>query len=204
MVLADERRIYYSYIAVYLLGASLIYLGLVGFEAKLIPSAIPRSALSAIGVSFLYVVLLKRFLWRFPPVRLLLGIRKPYIAGRWKGFIRSSYTQHKVEHQVFLEFFQDLDHIRLWYYDEHAVTHSLVAEFAEEPTGGPVRLYCVYRNEPIRTDQKRLLAHTGVMDLLVDQSGRRILGTYYNNPRERRTFGELEVAFVSRRRLGSF
>ncbi len=174
------------------------------FALELQLSALFRSAVSALGVSTLLVIFLNKYLWRIGLLRKLLRIKIPYVRGRWEGYVLSSYSKHQTKHPVAVEFEQDLNRVDLWYYDENAVTNSLVADFANDSNGGPVRLYCVYRNQPIRTDQKRLKTHHGAMELTIEPSGRRIVGVYYNNSHQRGTYGDISLTFISRKLIGAF
>jgi len=103
-----------------------------------------------------------------------------------------------------VEFWQTLNKIQVWYYDENAVTRSLIADFVMDAEGGPMRIYCIYLNQPIRTHQPTLQYHQGVMDLYVDDDAQEIHGTYYNNPHQRNTHGEMHIKYVNRKLLKKF
>lgn len=202
--MGDQRRLFSLYFLLYI--ASIVGVATVSsvdFDQLTIATA-ATTASAAIGPAFIAVTAVSNYLWRFRLIRLALGINLPYIGGRWQGHIRSSRTNHDERHVVFVEFWQTLTSLVVWYYDENAVTSSLVAGFLRDNMGGPLRLYCVYRNQPIRTDQPGLQTHNGVMELVVAPSGGRIVGIYYNNPHQRNTYGEIDLRFVGRKRLGAF
>ncbi len=202
--LTNERRLFGVYFALYLLCVAWLYILQDGLSTRLHLVALIKAAFAAIGPAFLVVLAISRYLWRFRLVRGLLGIQIPYIGGRWEGFIRSSFTDHAQEHPVAVEFWQTLGHLTVWYYDANAITSSLIAGFLRENHGGPLRIYAIYRNQPIKTNQRTLQTHSGVMELTIMPNSRRIMGTYYNNPHQRSTYGEIELAWKQRRRLGTF
>lgn len=207
----DEKRLYIVGIMVYVAVVVAIYLLLAGMPSS-VSGTTPqtyllgikikllfRSCLLAFAPAFLMVVLVNKYVWRWRWFRLLVGIRTPCVHGRWEGFLRSTYTQHKKKHKIAVEFWQTLRKIRVWYYDENAVTRSIIADFVLDAEGGPMRIFCIYQNQPIRTRQTTLQYHQGVMDLYVDDETHEIRGTYYNNPYQRATYGEINLTFVERK-----
>jgi hypothetical protein len=212
----DEKRLYIINTVIYVACVILVYLliagiptsqsnlngttqttEVLGIDLKLLIRAI----FSAFGPAFFIIVLINKYVWRYRWFRKIAGIQIPYIHGRWVGYIKSTYTQHKEKHPVVVEFWQTLQYIRVWYYDENAITHSLIADFELATEGGPMSVLCIYRNKPIRTDQKALQQHHGVMEMFVDDETKEIHGIYYNNPHERSTYGEIHLNF-SGRKLG--
>ena len=207
----DEKRLYVIGAVVYLAILVVIYLLLAGTPARASGTEpqtlvlgikirlIGRSCLLAFAPAFLVVLLINTYVWRWRWFRLLAGIRTPCVYGRWEGFLRSTYTKHKKKHKIAVEFWQTLHRMRVWYYDENAITHSIIADFVLDADGGPMRIFCIYQNQPIRTHQTTLQYHHGVMELYVDDEAREIRGTYYNNPHQRATYGEMYLTFVGRR-----
>lgn len=207
----DEKRLYIIGTLIYIVAVVLIYVLLSGVPtpasgAKLQTDVfginiklIGRACLSAFGPAFLMVLLINKYMWRWSWFRLLAGIRTPCVHGRWEGFLRSTYTQHKKKHKIAVEFWQTLRRIRVWYYDDNAITHSIIADFVIDTEGGPTHIFCIYQNQPVRTHQVTLQYHHGVMDLYVDDEAHEIRGTYYNNPHQRATYGEMYLTFVGRK-----
>lgn len=207
----DEKRLYIIGMVIYFVIAVTIYLLLggipdpvsktdsqpllLGINLKLLG----RSCLSAFGPAYLIIILINNYVWRYSWFRLLAGIRTPYIHGRWEGFLKSTYTQHKKKHKIAVEFWQTLRKVHVWYYDENAITHSIIADFVLDTEGGPKRIFCIYQNQPIRTHQEALQHHNGVMDLYIDDEAKEIRGTYYNNPHQRVTHGEIYLTFAERK-----
>ncbi|MFC6021847.1 hypothetical protein ACFP2T_37510 [Plantactinospora solaniradicis] len=202
--MVPKRNIYAAYFVTYALAAGVHYQLTHGFGTPFSGVRALTSASFSIGPAFLGVLSFDRYLWRFKPSRAVFGIEVPFISGRWIGYVRSTYTDHKVEHPVVLEIWQTLSSVDVWYYDENAVTHSLISGFVRPGNGGPVRLYSIYFNQPITTQYATLHAHNGVMDLVVDRSETRITGTYFNNPHQRKTYGEIRLTLQQRRHLGHF
>lgn len=207
----DEKRLYIIGTVIYLVivVAAYLLLGgipgptsgpnpqslLLGVDIKLLG----KLCLSAFGPALLIILLINNYVWRWRWFRLLAGIRTPCVHGRWEGFLRSTYTNHKKKHKIAIEFWQTLQKIRVWYYDENAITHSRIADFVLDTEGGPMRIFCIYQNEPIRTHQATLQNHQGVMNLYVHDESHEIHGTYYNNPHQRVTHGEIHLTFVGRK-----
>lgn len=207
----DEKRLYIIGTVVYVAVVVAIYLLLAGMPTP-VPGTTPQTFLVGIHIkligrylllafapAFLIVLLINNYVWRWRWFRVLAGIRTPCVHGRWEGYLRSTYTQHKKNHEIAVEFWQTLQKIRVWYYDENAITHSLIADFVLDAEGGPMRIFCIYENRPIRTHQTTLQYHQGVMDLYVDDKSQKICGTYYNNPHQRATYGEIYLTFVGRK-----
>ena len=207
--LKHDKNIYILNSVIYILVTITIYLLKSNFILKLnenseliiIPNLLINSALTAFAPSFLIVLFFNKYLWRIVFIRKLLGIRIPFIHGRWEGYIKSIHTKHKKKHRVAIEFWQTLNKIYVWYYDENAITHSLISDFSLDSEGGPLKIFCIYLNQPIKTDQLKLQQHHGVMELYVDELGNKIIGTYYNNPFQRPTYGEIYLEFNSRKLL---
>ncbi|HEX9430454.1 MAG TPA: hypothetical protein VF944_08765 [Candidatus Bathyarchaeia archaeon] len=198
----DERRLYTAYFAAYMFIAIGIYLLRQRPNQPLQPWVLAASAASAFAPAYVFAVMVNRYLWRVVLIRKLLGITTPCVHGRWVGYIKSSYSSYATEHRVTIEFWQTLRDLHVWYYDDNAITSSLVAGFSPSNEGGPTRLYCVYHNQPFRTTDPNLQSHNGVMEMIVEPSGRRIIGIYYNNPHQRKTYGEMRLEREGKRLLG--
>lgn len=205
-----DRRLLYLYIYIYIFFSVSVYLviwftlGETDGLTTVRPDFIYRSLSISFIPTFISVLILKRYLWRYSWVQYILKIDVPYINGRWEGHIESTYTDHETQHPVAIEISQTLDTVSIWYYDKNAITRSLVADFASPTEGGPVKLYCVYRNEPTTTDDPGLQSHNGVMELYVNEKTDSINGIYYNNQHERETYGNINVELTSRKLYHSF
>lgn len=161
-----------------------------------------QALVSGLGISYLIREITERYLWKSAFFRSILGIDIPYIEGRWEGHIKSSYSDYDQEHEIALEIFQTLDNVVVHYYDDNAHSYSLMAGFASEHEGGPVKLYAIYRNVPHRSDYEGLNMHNGAMELTIRPQVREISGVYYNNPRERDTYGQILVQYSGSEKYG--
>ncbi len=158
----------------------------------------------AVGPSIFEINIFNRYIWKFGIVRKIFSINIPYISGRWEGTLLSTYTQHNKKHKIVIEISQTLTKTTVWYYDENAITHSIIADTVLDEEGGPPKVLCVYDNNPIVNKHSGLQRHIGVMELYVLSEENKIKGIYFNNPVQKNTYGEIDVNFISRKRLKIF
>lgn len=168
------------------------------------PIFLIETAFSAIGPSLILITLFNSFFWHIPIIKRVCSINMPYIAGRWEGYIQSTFTKRQVNHKIAIEIVQSLTKIAIWYYDENAITHSIIADITVKNEGGPPQLLCIYENNPITNKDSGLKKHIGVMELYVMSDETKIRGTYFNNPTQKETYGDLFIEFVSRKKKNSF
>lgn len=192
----SNRRTHYFYLVTYIITVATLYYitNRLSFSFSSLTAA--QALISGLGVSYIVREITERYLWKYTIIRRILGIDIPYIEGRWEGHIKSSFSDYDEEHKIAIEIFQTLDSVVIHYYDENAHSYSLMAGFASEHEGGPVKLYAIYQNVPHRADYKGLNMHNGAMELKIRPQIKEISGVYYNNPRERETHGQLLVEFV--------
>lgn len=162
------------------------------------------SALFAVSPALVVMGIFNKYLWHFKIIKGLLSIDVPFIEGRWEGYILSTYTQHKKKHTIAIEFSQSLTGLHVWYYDGNAITHSMISDIILDADGGPPRVLCIYDNNPIVNRDTGLTRHIGVMEMFVLANEDKIEGTYFNNPVQKNTYGEIHISFVSRKRKKSF
>ena len=163
--------------------------------------------LSSVGPALVAATIFNTWAWRWKWVRTICRIDVPYIGGRWEGHLQSSYTNFSKDHPIALEIKQNLQNINIWYYDENAVSHSILSDIIIAKNGGPARIICIYENQPIKLNEEGFKMHSGVMDLYVfknDSTENIIKGKYFNNPNERQTYGQLEVLFKTKKLHNSF
>ena len=158
----------------------------------------------AVGPAIVGINIFNKYIWKLSLIRKLFSIDLPYIEGRWEGTLLSTYTQHKKKHKIVIEFSQTLTRTAVWYYDENAITHSVIADTVLDEEGGPPKVLCIYDNNPIINRDAGLRRHIGVMELFVLADENKIKGTYFNNPVQKNTYGEINIKFVSRERLKIF
>ena len=116
----------------------------------------------------------------------------------------NAYTQYKKKHRIVIEFSQTLTKTVVWYYDENAITHSIIADIVLDEEGGPAKILCIYDNNPIINKDTGLRRQIGVMELFIVNDENKIKGTYFNNPVQKNTYGQMEIKFVSRKRQKIF
>lgn len=175
----------------------------VTLQSNLTANIIIDSCFFAVGPTIIGINVFNKYIWKFGFIRKLFAIELPYIEGRWEGTLLSTYTQHKKKHKIVIEFHQTLTRTSVWYYDENAVTHSMIADTVLDEEGGPAKILCIYDNNPI-INRDKLVRHIGVMELFVLADENRIKGTYFNNPIQRNTYGEIDLKLVSRKRKKVF
>lgn len=176
----------------------------ISLQSDITAKSIIDACFFAVGPAIVAVNIFNKHMWKLSFVRKIFSINLPYIEGRWEGTLLSTYTQHKKRHKIVIEFKQTLTRTSVWYYDENAITHSVVADTVLDEDGGPAKVLCIYDNNPIINRDTGLLRHIGVMELFILADENNIRGTYFNNPVQRNTYGEIDVKFVSRKRLKVF
>ena len=167
-------------------------------------SKLARAASISVGLSFGVLLLIDRFCWKWRWFRLAASIRTPVLHGRWVGTLRSSHTAYKKTYPIVIEFKQTLHRVSVRYFDKNAITHSRLAGFSNFEFGDSVVLICVYYNQPITKKQPPLQPHSGVMELYFDDAIEQMKGTYYNDPHQRQTMGEMALRRTSNGLLGRF
>lgn len=187
----------------YFLTALIIYLLLNRFSLRVDIDNIIRSAFIGLIIYAIWQFAFNRWLWRTKFMRAILGIKIPYIHGRWEGYIKSSHDNFQTQFPVVIEIHQTYKSTHLMYYDKRALTRGLVTEFITDEGSSP-KLLCTYRNEPIVASQKELQIHYGTMILTGTNGWTKIKGVYFNYYLQRGTYGELYVEFESRKLKHAF
>lgn len=182
----------------YFLTTLVIYSLLNKFSLTIDIDNIVRSAFIGVIIYTIWRFAFDRWLWRVPFLKVLSGINKPYVHGRWRGYIKSSYDNFQAQFPIVIEIEQTYRSTSLTYYDERALSRGLVTEFITEASASP-RLFCIYRNEPAVASQQELQMHYGTMILSITNSGTRISGVYFNYYLQRGSYGELNVSLESRK-----
>ncbi|MEM3458978.1 MAG: hypothetical protein QXN36_00095 [Candidatus Bathyarchaeia archaeon] len=182
----------------YFLIGSVIYFLLNGFSLRLDIDNLMKSAFIDIVVYALLEFTFDRWLWKIKVIKVILRIKTPYIHGRWKGYIKSSYDDFKTKIPIVIEIHQRYKSTKLLYYDKRAISHGLITVFAIEE-GSPPKLFCIYHNEPIIAFKKELQMHYGTMILTLHNNETKMSGVYFNFPLQRSTYGELYAELKDRK-----
>jgi hypothetical protein len=137
-----------------------------------------------------------RYLWRNGLVSKLGLVRIPNLAGRWHGYLISSFDGHAKRHDLMINIFQSWTQITVFLTTATSMSRSSAAMIqVEDPEG--VALIYQYQNQPLADAIRTMHMHYGTAMLRVSDDGC-LAGDYYAG-RDRRTFGRI----CCRRQLGS-
>jgi hypothetical protein len=140
--------------------------------------------------------LFDRYLWRNSLVSKLGLVRIPNFAGRWRGYLISSFDGHVKRHDLMINIFQSWTQITVFLTTATSMSRSSAAMIqVEDPEG--VALIYQYQNQPLADAIRTMHMHYGTAMLRVSNDGC-LVGDYYAG-RDRRTFGRISC----RRLLGS-
>lgn len=156
---------------------------------------------AAIALVVLLFVLYNRFLWKKWPFIWIHGI--PDINGRYEGAGESSY-QDGFKYLVVLEVHQTLLDTLVCLYTERSGSHSVMSAIGQNERRNQYLSYS-YKNAPKTiADDRDMRPHDGFACLEIFDKGDRLEGSYFNDPRERGSFGKLVLKRVSRKTQGKF
>src|SRR5258705_11166727 len=151
------------------------------------------SSMAFYGVLY---TLFDRYLWRSSLVHRLGLVRIPNLAGRWHGYLISSFDGHAKRHDLMINIFQSWTQITVFLTTATSMSRSSAAMIqVEDPEG--VALIYQYQNQPLADAIRTMHMHYGTAMLRVSDDGC-LAGDYYAG-RDRRTFGRI----CCRRQLGS-
>jgi SMODS-associating 2TM, beta-strand rich effector domain len=151
------------------------------------------SSLAFYGVLY---SLFDTYLWRNGLVSKLGLARIPNLAGRWNGYLISSFDGHAKRHHFVINIFQSWTHIAIFLTTATSMSRSCAAMIQVDDPDGVALIY-QYQNQPLADAMKTMHMHYGTAVLKVS-NGDCLSGDYYAG-RDRRTFGRI----CCRRQLGS-
>jgi SMODS-associating 2TM, beta-strand rich effector domain len=151
------------------------------------------SSLAFYGVLY---SLFDTYLWRNGLVSKLGLARIPNLAGRWNGYLISSFDGHAKRHHFVINIFQSWTHIAIFLTTATSMSRSCAAMIQVDDPDGVALIY-QYQNQPLADAMKTMHMHYGTAVLKVS-NGNCLSGDYYAG-RDRRTFGRI----CCRRQLGS-
>jgi len=132
--------------------------------------------------------LFDRYLWRNSLVSKLGLVRIPNLAGRWRGYLISSFDGHVKRHDLMINIFQSWTQITVFLTTATSMSRSSAAMIqVEDPEG--VALIYQYQNQPLADAIRTMHMHYGTAMLRVSNDGC-LVGDYYAG-RDRRTFGRI-------------
>ncbi len=140
--------------------------------------------------------LFDRYLWRNSLVSKLGLVRIPNFAGRWHGYLISSFDGHAKRHNLVINIFQSWTEITVFLTTATSMSRSCAGVIqVDDPEG--IALIYQYQNQPLANASETMHMHYGTGILRVSNGGC-LVGDYYAG-RDRRTFGMI----FCRRQLGS-
>jgi hypothetical protein len=129
-----------------------------------------------------------RYLWRNGIVSKLGLVRMPILAGRWYGYLTSSFDGHAKRHDLMITICQSWTQITVFLTTGESISRSCAAVVqVDDPEG--VALIYQYQNQPLADATRTMHMHYGTAMLRV-ASGGCLVGDYYAG-RDRRTFGRI-------------
>ncbi len=132
--------------------------------------------------------LFDRYLWRNGIVSKLGLVRMPNLAGRWYGYLISSFDGHAKHHDLMITICQSWTQIAVFLTTAESISRSCAAVIqVDDPEG--VALIYQYQNQPVADATRTMHMHYGTAMLRVSIEGL-LVGDYYAG-RDRRTFGRI-------------
>jgi hypothetical protein len=130
--------------------------------------------------------LFDRHLWRHPLMQKLGLVKTPNLAGRWQGYLTSSFDNHAKRYDLCVQIFQSWTQISVFLSTATSASRSCVAVIqVADPEG--VALIYQYENQPLANATRTMHMHYGTAMLRLS-SGTKLTGDYYAG-RDRGTFG---------------
>ncbi len=160
--------------------------------------------LGFIGSYVLLFTLFERVAWRWQGFMWLKIVSVPYLGGRWKGYLQTSYNQRNKKVPAVLEIYQTYGTVKTYLYTETSFSSSLMADFVKAPSGR-TELHYEYHNEPNEKAADTIHGHDGVAKLAYESNGKKLVGSYYTtNQHDRGNIGSLTFKFESSKRCACF
>lgn len=143
------------------------------------------SSMAFYGVLY---ALFDKYLWRNSLVYKSGLVRIPNFAGRWRGYLISSFDGHAKCHPLLINIFQTWTQITVFLATASSMSRSCAAMIqVDDPEG--VALIYQYHNQPLADAMKTMHMHYGTAVLRVSNDSS-LVGEYYAG-RDRRTFGRI-------------
>ncbi|PYT93122.1 MAG: hypothetical protein DMG36_11345 [Acidobacteria bacterium] len=145
---------------------------------------------SSMGLYGVLYTLFDKYLWRTTYVRKLGLSKVPNLAGRWNGFLVSSFDGFAKQHDVMLQIFQSWTQISVYLTTATSISTSCVAVIQVSDLSG-VGLVYQYQSQPLANARKSMHMHfgTGMLRMCRDDH-HHLTGEYYAG-RDRGTYGQI-------------
>lgn len=132
--------------------------------------------------------LFDKYLWRNSLLYKLGVVRIPILAGRWRGYLITSFDGHAKRHDLMIDIFQTWTRITVFLTMPTSMSRSCAAMIqVDDPEG--VALIYQYQNQPLADAMSTMHMHYGTAMLRISNGGC-MAGDYYAG-RDRRTFGRI-------------
>jgi hypothetical protein len=132
--------------------------------------------------------LFDKHLWRNRFIHKLGLVRVPNMAGRWRGYLTSSFDGHMKRRNLLIHIFQSWTQITIYVTTATSISRSSAAMIqVDDPEG--IALIYQYQNQPLADAVKSMHMHFGTAMLRVSAHGC-LAGDYYAG-RDRCTFGRI-------------
>ena len=148
------------------------------------------SSMAFYGVLY---ALFDKYLWRNQLLRKLGLVRVPNFAGRWRGYLITSFDRHAKRHDLIINIFQSWTQITVYLTTGTSMSRSCAAMVqVDDPEG--IALIYQYQNQPLADAMKTMHMHYGTGMLRISDEGC-LSGEYYAG-RDRGTFGRISCEKV--------
>ena len=183
---SDERRVvplFLALVAISLAWLSFKFLAVIHFST---PWWVDAPSLMAF-YGALYA-LFDRHLWRSRLIHKLGLVKTPNLAGRWHGYLTSSFDHHAKRYDLCVQIVQSWTQISVLLSTATSASRSCVAVIqVADPEG--VALIYQYENQPVADATSTMHMHYGTAMLRMS-GGTKLTGDYYAG-RDRGTFGRI-------------
>jgi hypothetical protein len=132
--------------------------------------------------------LFDKYFWQNSLLYKLGLVRIPILAGRWHGYLLTSFDGHAKRHAMILHIFQSWTQIAVYLTTAKSVSRSCAAMVQIDDQEGVALIY-QYQNQPLADAMKTMHMHYGTAMLRISKDGC-LAGDYYAG-RDRRTFGRI-------------
>ncbi len=183
---SNERRVVPFFLAALAIALAWIFSRLLAATHLSVPWWIDAPSSMAFYGS-LYALFDKR-LWRSRFVRKLGLVRVPNLAGRWRGYLTSSFDGHAKHRDVRVQIFQTWTQVSIVLSTATSQSRSCVAAI-QVADPDCISLIYQYENQPRASATKTMHMHYGTAMLRIANGGF-LTGDYYAG-RDRGTFGRL-------------
>jgi len=140
--------------------------------------------LGVLGAYSLLFQIFDRFAWQWRGFRWLRIVDQPFMAGRWKGVLRTS-REDTAPIQAVVEIRQNFTHAAVNMYFEHSRSFSLMTQFVNDGNGF-ISLHYEYQNVPEADAEPTMHPHFGTAKLECIPGKPILKGEYYNRGRDDR------------------